>query len=173
MTRTEFSQSHGPDSHTTSVQESSQMIAAAVTGFLQLPSAADRSSSSVNNLPRSHATATQLDYLVLTKQLWDVMQTVWPVAGLRSIAGLMLAAVLGTKFDLDGSAIRTAWSELCAALVSASDPGLLERLVVVNDSQQREVEVTKHLWSSLAAVQLRNDEAEWTDLIALLTMPLG
>lgn len=149
---------------TTSAKASSRLLSA-MTGFLCWQSVPETSA-------KGQMHVIQCNTLTLTKQLWLVVKNVFTEPWLQSNSGSVLAAILQQKFDLDVGAVRTVWGELCAALVSAGNPGLLARLAV-EDAIQGEAEVKRHLWTTLADAQLLRNGSQWDDFVPLLTMPFG
>ena len=117
-------------------------------------------------------TDVQVRRIQFTHKLWAVMKNVFSDSWLPPPAEIILAAILRRRFTLADDRVKTAWSQLCAELVSVGIPTLLH--VVYTRSQLNEgLEVTRQLWMVLArSFQDPNDNLDWNDLICFLVIPL-
>ncbi|GBE84841.1 hypothetical protein SCP_0700210 [Sparassis crispa] len=111
--------------------------------------------------------------LTLVRQLWRVMKNVFTTSWLIPTATSILTSVLKQEYKIDREDVKVAWSGLCAALISASEPDLLGRLVIGNESQ-RTTELIRHLWNVSASKWTTIDpKPSWQDTVSFLVVPLG
>ncbi|KAL6303902.1 hypothetical protein BKA93DRAFT_786211 [Sparassis latifolia] len=111
--------------------------------------------------------------LTLVRQLWRVMKNVFATSWLIPTATSILTSVLKQEYKIDREDVKVAWSELCAALISASEPDLLGRLVIGNESQ-RTTELIRHLWNvSVSKWTTIDPKPSWQDTVSFLVVPLS
>lgn len=142
------------DGHLTASSAFAKQVASVVIQFLP----ADPSGATVHHLS-------------LLKKLWNVLKNIFSSSWLHSPAEIILAAVLMRQFSFGDDNVKTAWSELCADLISAGIPSVLH--VVSSRSELGQgLEVTRQLWTVLAkAWQNPNEGVPWGNVPAFLAIP--
>ncbi|KAI0766353.1 hypothetical protein BD413DRAFT_481028 [Trametes elegans] len=118
------------------------------------------------------AIAVQRMTLDLCNQLWGVMRHVFCEAWLATAAGSLLTAILQRTYEITHGDVKDSWSRLCSALVSASAPRLISRLIV-EDEEKRLVDVRRELWRMSAQhSSTATPPFAWQDTVQLLSIPL-
>ncbi|KAF5374095.1 hypothetical protein D9615_008892 [Tricholomella constricta] len=111
----------------------------------------------------------QVQRITSVKKLWGVMKNVYSPSWLP--AESILAAIIKVKFSMDVESVRSAWSQLCADLISVGVPSLLH-IIFTRSEKQEEKEVTRQLWAVLArAWQAPDETTHWEELVSFLTIP--
>ncbi|KAI0720594.1 hypothetical protein C8T65DRAFT_735920 [Cerioporus squamosus] len=164
LIQTHLTQERG---HLTTTEEFTDNAVAIVAQFLDWPL-----QESAELAPLT-ATTAQTRALSLCVQLWSVIRNVFSEAWLSQAANALLTRVLQRTFDTSSGDVKTAWSGLCAALISASSPGLVARLVT-EDDEHRTADLRRELWNlaatSWASVEPQHSEE---DYVEFLCIPVG
>lgn len=153
LAQTQLTQEHG---HLTADAEFTIKAVSALAHFL------DWKGSPTATAESAHARDihTQSRILRLCSQLFKIMRHVLSEAWLLTAAGTLLTSVLQHTFHLSDEDVKTAWAELCSALVSVSAPVLMARLAV-EDEEHGITDLNRELWR-LAARQ-------WTSMTPTAT----
>lgn len=114
----------------------------------------------------------QLQFLVISKQLWIVIQDVFPQTCLESIAASFLTAILRREFYLADQGVLTNWSCLCSTLIVVGIPKVLESISHL-DEAQRALEVKRQLWRLVATHCDSLNPISLQNLIPVLVFPIG
>lgn len=114
-----------------------------------------------------------MQHLSLVNKLWAVLKNVFAASWLPPPAEVILAGVLKRNYNLEDERVKSAWSRLCADLISVGLPALLH-IVSVRTAHNEELEVTRQLWSVLAKSWKESDNGtHWEELVSFLIIPLG
>lgn len=114
----------------------------------------------------------QLQSLIISKQLWVVIQDVFPQTRLESIASSFLTAILRREFYLADQGVLTNWSLLCSTLIVVGIPKVLEAISHL-DEAQRALEVKRQLWRLVATHCDSLNPIGLQNLIPILVFPIG
>lgn len=90
-------------------------------------------------------------------------------------AEAVFAPLVKAKFTLINDKVKTAWSKVCAELVTVSAPTLLHVVHRARASKEDgDKEMTRHMWT-LSARNILKDHAmeDWQDVVKFLEVPLG
>ncbi|RDB15276.1 hypothetical protein Hypma_004793 [Hypsizygus marmoreus] len=113
----------------------------------------------------------QVRRITLVKKLWAVMKNIFSSTWLPPPAEIILAASLKLHFSLLDENLTTAWSQLCADLISVGIPTILHLVSTRSESKEGQ-EVTRQLWIVLArSWQRPDDDVHWEDLVSFLMIP--
>ncbi|TFK93094.1 hypothetical protein K466DRAFT_538625 [Polyporus arcularius HHB13444] len=164
LVRTHLTQERG---HLTATEEFTDNAVATIGEFL------DWSLQESTTLSPLTAPTAQTRALSLCMQLWAVIRNVFSEAWLSQAANTLLTRVLQRTFDTSSEDVQTAWSCLCAALISASSPSLVARLVT-DDEEHRTLDLRRELWN-LAAKSWSSMEPQPSgeDSVEFLCIPVG
>ncbi|KAF9465829.1 hypothetical protein BDZ94DRAFT_1253286 [Collybia nuda] len=114
---------------------------------------------------------TTVNHLDLLKKLWNVVKNIFSSSWLHSPAEIILATVLMRQFSFQDNNVKSAWSELCADLISAGIPSILHVVSSRSDLGQG-LEMTRQLWTVLAKAWQTSDEGlPWGNVAAFLAIP--
>ena len=94
--------------------------------------------------------AIHLRILTASTQLWNTTFHVFNESWLAAAAGSLLSRVVQYVFELSDERVMAAWSDLCAKLISASEPSLIFHLTMEDNSQQAD-DIRRKLWSLQAS----------------------
>ncbi len=162
--RTHLTQERG---HLTATEEFTDNAVATIGEFL------DWSLQESTTLSPLTATTAQTRALSLCIQLWAVIRNVFSEAWLSQAANTLLTRVLQRTFDISSEDVQAAWSRICAALISATSPSLVARLVT-EDEEHRTLDLRRELWN-LAAKSWSSMEPQPSgeDSVQFLCIPVG
>ena len=116
--------------------------------------------------------AIQLKSLVVSRHLWDSVQTIVPRPWLITVASSLLVATLQRTFYLADQDILRDWSLLCSALIRAGIPNVFE-LVQHQDDELGDLEIRRHLWRLVAKKYVEQGTGNFRDIISVLVFPIG
>ncbi|KAI0632232.1 hypothetical protein C8Q77DRAFT_1197483 [Trametes polyzona] len=136
LVQTQLTQENG---HLTTPPAFTTKAVSIVSGFLEWQPLETANASSLPVYER------QRRALSTCRQLWGVMRNVFSEAWLSSAAESLITTVLQHGYDLSNGNVKSAWSELCSALVLACAPALMARLVV-EDDEHRLMDIKRELW---------------------------
>ncbi|KAI1790183.1 hypothetical protein LXA43DRAFT_891520 [Ganoderma leucocontextum] len=152
--------------HLTASPQSTDCVLLVLTDFLDWNPSNDATSPSIR------ADVVQRCALLVCHQLWDATRSVFSDSWLSSAAGSLLGSVIRRTFDLSTEEVKTAWSDLCASLISTNAPDLVARLVA-EDEDHRKADIRRKLWSLTAETwTVREPTHSWADSVDLLVLPL-
>jgi len=114
----------------------------------------------------------QLQSLIISTQLWIVVQDVFPQSCLVSVASSFLTAILRRAFYLADQGVLTNWSLLCSTLIVVGIPKVLES-ISHQDEAQRALEVKRQLWRLVATHCDSSMPNSLQNLIPILVFPIG
>ena len=114
----------------------------------------------------------QLQSLIISTQLWIVVQGVFPQSCLVSVASSFLTAILRRAFYLADQGVLTNWSLLCSTLIVVGIPKVLES-ISHQDEAQRALEVKRQLWRLVATHCDTLMPNSLQNLIPILVFPIG
>lgn len=114
----------------------------------------------------------QLQSLVISKQLWAVVQDVFPQSSLEPVACSFLAAILHRAFHIADQRVLTNWSLLCSTLIITGIPDAFESISRQNEAQQA-LEIKRQLWRLLATQSDGPMLSNSQNLISTLCFPIG
>jgi len=115
----------------------------------------------------------QLQSLVISKQLWAVVQDVFPQSSLEPVASSFLTAVLHRAFHIADQRVLTNWRLLCSALVIMTGiPNVFESISHQNEAQQA-LEIKRRLWRLMATQSDSSMLSNSRNLISILGFPIG
>ena len=114
----------------------------------------------------------QLQSLIISKQLWIVVQDVFPQSCLGSVASSFLTAILRRAFYLADQGVLTNWSLLCSTLIVVGIPNVVES-ISHQDEAQCALEVKGQLWRLVAAHCDSSMPGNSQNLIPILVFPMG
>lgn len=114
----------------------------------------------------------QRQSLVVSNQLWTVVQEIFSSPWLTPVASSFLAAVLQRTFYLADQEVLTSWSVLCSTLIVVGIPNVFESVPLQDDLEQS-LEIKRQLWR-LVATQCDNSmPSNWQNLLSILVFPIG
>jgi hypothetical protein len=115
----------------------------------------------------------QLQSLVVSKQLWAVVQDVFPQSSLEPVASSFLTAILHREFYIADQRVLTNWRLLCSTLVILT--GILnvfESMSHQNEAQQA-LEIKRQLWRLVATQSDSPMLSNSRNLTSILGFPIG
>ncbi|KAI0754826.1 hypothetical protein C8Q80DRAFT_1247683, partial [Daedaleopsis nitida] len=163
LVQTHLTQERG---HLTATQETTDHAVSIVASFLDWSALLGATQAAIPG------TKTQTRILLLCNQLWNVVRNVFCAPWLSQAATTLLARVNRHVFDVSSEDVKAAWGQLCAALVSASSPELITRLVAETDDG-RSLELRRSLWAlTTRAWFCMEPQASLADSVSFLSMPI-
>jgi hypothetical protein len=118
------------------------------------------------------AIKAQIQSLVISKQLWVVVQNTFSQLWLAPVASSFLAAILQRTFYLADQEVLTNWSLLCSTLIAVGIPNALES-ILHQDESHRALEIKRQLWRLVATHSDGSMSSSQQYLMSLLACPFG
>ncbi|KAH9080203.1 hypothetical protein EDB83DRAFT_2337759 [Lactarius deliciosus] len=110
--------------------------------------------------------AIQLRSLVVSRHLWAVVQSTFP------LASSLLVAALQRTFHLADQDVLRDWSLLCSALIIVGIPNVFE-LVPHLDDELGSLEIRRQLWRLVAIKCVEQGPGNFRNVISVLILPIG
>jgi len=114
----------------------------------------------------------QLQSLIISKQLWIVVEDVFPQSCLGSVASSFLMAILRRTFYLADQGVLTNWRLLCSTLIVVGIPNVVES-ISHQDEALRAPEVKRQLWRLVTTHCDSSIPSGSQNLIPILVYPMG
>jgi hypothetical protein len=114
----------------------------------------------------------QLHSLVISKQLWAVVQDAFPQSSLEPVASSLLTAILHRAFHIADQRVLTSWCLLCSTLIVIGIPNVSESILHQNEAQQA-LEIKRQLWCLVAGQSDSPMLSNSQNLISILVFPIG
>jgi hypothetical protein len=114
----------------------------------------------------------QVQSLVISKQLWIVVQNTFSQPWLTPVTSSFLAAILQRTFYLADQEVLANWSQLCSALIAAGIPNALKS-ISHQDESDRALETKRQLWRLVATHSDSSISSCSQYLVSVLVFPLG
>ncbi|KAH9977578.1 hypothetical protein BJV74DRAFT_860296 [Russula compacta] len=114
----------------------------------------------------------QRQSLVISNQLWTVVQEIFSPRWLTPVASSFLAAVLQRTFYLADQEVLTSWSVLCSSLIVVGIPNALES-VSLQDEPEQALGIKRQLWRLMATQCDNSMPSNWQNLLSILVFPIG
>jgi hypothetical protein len=114
----------------------------------------------------------QLQSLVISKQLWIVVQNTFSQPWFAPVASSFLAAILQRTFYLADQEVLANWSQLCSTLIAAGIPNALKS-ISHQDESNHALEIKRQLWRLVATHNDSSISGCSQYLVSVLVFPLG
>ena len=114
----------------------------------------------------------QAQSLVISRQLWMVVQDVFPQSWLKPVATSFLTAIFQRAFYIADRGVLTNWSLLCSTLIVVGIPNVLES-IAHQDEAQLAPEIRRKLWRLVATQTDGPILSNPQNLVSILIFPIG
>ena len=114
----------------------------------------------------------QIRSLVISKQLWVVVQNTFSQTWLAPVASSFLVAIMQRTFYLADQEVLTNWSLLCSTLITAGIPDALDS-ISHQDESHRALEIKRQVWRLVATHNDSSMSSSQQYLMSVLVFPLG
>ncbi|KAH9168458.1 hypothetical protein EDB89DRAFT_1583918 [Lactarius sanguifluus] len=120
----------------------------------------------------AESVAIQLRSLFVSRHLWAVVQSTFPLSWLTTVASSFLVATLQRTFHLADQDVLRDWSLLCSALIIVGIPNVFE-LVPRLDDKLGSLEIRRQLWRLVAIQCVEQGPGNFRNVISVLILPIG
>jgi hypothetical protein len=114
----------------------------------------------------------QLESLSISKQLWAVIQDVFPQSWLQPVASSFLTAILQRAFEIADSCVFASWRLFCSTLIVIAIPNMFESISHRDEAQQA-LEINRQLWRLVATQEDSSMFNNSRSLVSILAFPIG